>query len=103
MFVPGTQLDSQVLVIRGESIRMANVVLFFSFPVEDFETSRKETKVRLRGHELRQAHHSSAKAEEVKGIIRAFPCTAGSGGDNPFFLFQKVSRSRRHPRQPIEC
>lgn len=32
----------------------------------DLETSRKETKVRSRGHELRQAHHSSAKAEEVR-------------------------------------
>lgn len=32
----------------------------------DLETSRKETKVRPRGHELRQAHHSSAKAKEVR-------------------------------------
>lgn len=30
----------------------------------DLETSRKETKVRLRGHELKQARHSSAKAKE---------------------------------------
>lgn len=33
----------------------------------DLETSREETKVRLRGHEHWQTHHSSAKAEkEVK-------------------------------------
>lgn len=40
--------------------------LFF-FLSADPKTSRKETKVRLRWHELRRAHHSSAQAkEEVK-------------------------------------
>jgi hypothetical protein len=56
-------------------------------PPLDPETSGKETKVRLRGHELRRARrHSSAQAkEEIKEQIRAFPCAAGSGGDKPFF------------------
>lgn len=64
----------------------------------DLETSRKETKVRLRGHELRQAHHSSAKAkqEEIR-IIRAFPCTAGSGGDNRHYTRQTANDTGRPP------
>lgn len=56
----------------------ANLTMSF---VADLETSRKETKVCLRGHKLWQAHHSSAKTEEVRNHTSFFPCAAGSGGD----------------------
>lgn len=45
--------------MRGAFLKLTGIFLAL-----DLEASRKETKVRLRGHELRQAHHSSAKAKE---------------------------------------
>lgn len=51
----------------------------------DSETGREETKVRVWWHGLWQTHHSSSKAEEevvCQRMIRTFPCSAGSGGDN---------------------
>jgi hypothetical protein len=57
--------------------------LTFFFQSTDPKTSRKETKVRLRWHELRRAHHSSAQAKEEvkqkKRINTSFPMCSRFG------------------------
>ena len=63
LFVPGMRL----LEVLSMGYWVVWLTLIFFSCYKDFETSRKETKVRLRGHELRQqAQHSSAKTKEIR-------------------------------------
>ncbi len=59
-------------------------IIYLRFFSSDFETSGKETKVRLRWSWRKPACHSSEEAEKVEQL-RTFSCAAGSDADNCHF------------------